>query len=1305
MTEETIFQEALARSDADRARFLDQACSGQPQLRAAVEALLAAHQKPDNLLDNPPGKLAATVVSHPAGAESAATGEHTPNAIGSQDANVPLTSTTDYRRDAVAGAVIGGRYTLQEKIGEGGMGEVWVAKQTEPVKRKVALKLIKTGMDSRAVLQRFEQERQALALMDHPNIAKVLDGGMTPTGQPYFVMELVNGLPLSGFCDELKLSLKERLELFVPICQAVQHAHQKGIVHRDLKPANILVTMIDGKPIPKVIDFGVAKATSGKLTEETMSTGFGAVVGTLEYMSPEQASFGGEDIDTRSDIYSLGVILYELLTGLRPIDAKRLRKAALTEMIRIIQEEEPSKPSTRLSTDESLPSLAAVRQIEPRKLTALLRGELDWVVMKCLEKQRNRRYETANALARDVQRYLSDEAVEARPPSAGYRLKKFVKRNKGQVIAGTLLLLTLLTGLIAVAAVQNAANSRLAASLTRETNANTALATANQELVESRAAVLARYELATDAIKTYYTGVSEDFLLKEERFKDLRDRLLQSAGEFYHKLGGLLSKESDLPSRRALAQANFELAELTGLVGRPDDALAAYRQVLATREAMVAESPDDPDLKFDLGRSLTAVAAGLQARGNLEEAETSFRRAEGLLAELPPEVAQAKVTLAECRSSLGKMLRHSGRFAEALSICGLARAELERLVATPDPPLHAQRDLAATIDLIGQFYRDEGNTTAAETEYRTALKIRQKLVDEVPENNRDADMLKVGLAGSFNLLGNLFGQRGQLKEAEAEYGKALAIYQQLVDTNPAVTLHHALLADGYRQIALLNQQKGQFSEAEILFHKALAIRKQMAVDNSAIAHYRESLAKSHLDLGDLLQLTGKPSEAEAEIREAININQRLADDSPEDTYYKFVLANSHVNLGSLLSQNGQPAKAEIEFRQSLSMLKELVEANPEVIDFRTSLAANHDHLGIRLAERGQLEEAATEMRQSLAIRQKLADDNPEITDSQRNLAISHNNLGRLLFLIDSRSTSGEEQWRRGAKVLERLVADNPEVTNYRSELAAAHNNLGALLMLSGQWVEAETELRRGMVLRQKLVADNPVVTDFRSELAESHGTLGGLLLRTGQIQAAENVYRQAIEIYQQLISDEPTVSEHRNSLGASLTNSADAIRLQGRPAEALEGYEQAITLVEQLIGEDPTTTRYRFDLAFKLRRRGLTRNILGDPAGAAEDARRALELLKNLTPSMPGQEFETACCHAQLAGLAGIEGTNVAAEQRDTEAEQAIRLLPLSVDSGLSSVTEFRTEAALDSLREREDFKKMMVELENRQKPPTSANP
>ncbi len=434
MNEEAIFHAALTKtSRQERAAYLDKACAEKPALRAAVEALLAAHEASGSFLEKPPREPGETVdiaQEAPHSGATGATGEFTPTPQGPGQAGHQPGTTTDYRAVAAAGMVIASRYTLQQKIGEGGMGEVWVAKQTEPVKRKVALKLIKPGMDSRAVLQRFEQERQALAIMDHPSIARVLDGGMTPTGQPFFVMELVNGLPLTRFCDEARLTPNERLELFVPICRAVQHAHQKGIVHRDLKPANVLVTLIDGKPVPKVIDFGVAKATAGKLTDESLSTQFGSIVGTLEYMSPEQAGFAGEDIDTRADIYSLGVILYELLTGLRPIDAKRLQKAALTEMIRMIREEEPSKPSTRLSTDESLPSLAAMRQTEPRRLMAILKGDLDWVVMKCVEKQRNRRYETANALARDVQRFLNGDAVEACPPSALYRLRKFARKHR-----------------------------------------------------------------------------------------------------------------------------------------------------------------------------------------------------------------------------------------------------------------------------------------------------------------------------------------------------------------------------------------------------------------------------------------------------------------------------------------------------------------------------------------------------------------------------------------------------------------------------------------------------------------------------------------------------------------------------------------------------------------------------------------------------------------------------------------------------------------------------------------------------------
>jgi WD40 repeat protein/serine/threonine protein kinase len=408
----SIFLGAVSRpAGPGRDAFLAEACAADPALRREVDGLLAHHEQAGDFL-----------------------------------AGTALTATADAPPAEAAGAVIG-RYKLVERIGEGGMGEVWLAHQTDPVKRPVALKVIKAGMDTKAVLARFEAERQALALMDHPNIAKVLDGGATPGGRPYFVMELVKGTPITKFCDEHRLTPRQRLELFVQICQAVQHAHQKGVIHRDLKPSNVLVAPYDGKPVPKVIDFGVAKAAGVPLTEKTLVTGFGAVVGTPEYMSPEQAELNNQDIDTRSDVYSLGILLYELLTGSTPLTRRRAKEAALFEVLRLVREEEPPRPSTRLSTTDELPSIAASRGLEPKRLTGLIRGELDWIVMKALEKDRARRYETASAFATDVQRYLHDEPVHACPPSTWYRFRKWVRRHPAAVwsavVVSTCVLLSL----------------------------------------------------------------------------------------------------------------------------------------------------------------------------------------------------------------------------------------------------------------------------------------------------------------------------------------------------------------------------------------------------------------------------------------------------------------------------------------------------------------------------------------------------------------------------------------------------------------------------------------------------------------------------------------------------------------------------------------------------------------------------------------------------------------------------------------------------------------------------------------------
>ena len=412
--QDTIFLKARDIADpAERAAYLTQACGNDADLRQRVEAMLRDAAGADEFF-GPEG----TVVS-----------------------SAPITEGP--------GTVIG-RFKLLQKIGEGGMGVVYMAEQREPVIRKVALKIIKLGMDTRQVVARFEAERQALALMDHPNIAKVLDGGATESGRPYFVMELVPGLPITQFCDEANLSTRDRLELFVEVCSAIQHAHQKGIIHRDIKPSNILVTLHGDKPVPKVIDFGVAKATQGRLTEKTLFTQFQQFIGTPAYMSPEQASLSGLDIDTRSDIYALGVLLYELLTGRTPFDGKELLKAGLDEMRRTIREKQPLRPSNRISTlqGEDLTTTARQRRTDPPKLIHLVRGDLDWIVMKALEKDRARRYETANGLAADIKRHINCEPVVARPPSRLYEFQKTVRRHKFGFAATAALITVLAVGVL-----------------------------------------------------------------------------------------------------------------------------------------------------------------------------------------------------------------------------------------------------------------------------------------------------------------------------------------------------------------------------------------------------------------------------------------------------------------------------------------------------------------------------------------------------------------------------------------------------------------------------------------------------------------------------------------------------------------------------------------------------------------------------------------------------------------------------------------------------------------------------------------
>jgi tetratricopeptide (TPR) repeat protein/tRNA A-37 threonylcarbamoyl transferase component Bud32 len=575
-----VFLAALdIATPAERAAYLDAACADDYGLRPFVEALLRAHDQHDYFLDHPPAQLSAA----------------------EWEAATP-------REPEQPGAVVAGRYRLLEPVGEGGMGTVWLAEQTEPVRRRVALKLIKPGLGSKAVVGRFEAERQALALMDHPGIARVLDGGTTEAGRPFFVMEYVQGVPLTQYCAGARLGVIERLQLFVQVCQAVQHAHQKGVIHRDLKPSNILVAVADGVPVPKVIDFGLAKALHEPLTDNPQETAHGVLVGTPLYMSPEQAGFDNPDVDTRADVYALGVVLYELLTGTTPLERDRVKNTPWPEVVRRIREEEPPRPSSRLGAAPP----GAVRELpaEPRRLARQLRGELDWIVLKCLEKDRARRYETANGLARDVQRFLADEVVEARPPGTAYRLRKWLRKYRGPVVAAGLFLLALLGGMAGTAW-----------GLVRTNEALAAEAAQRREAVEQRGAAVEQSKravraeaLATQRLKQ----VSAEHLVLDATFAFLvRDMLgHDKSAEQPFDANFLVLRNNKLTVREVLDRAADGVGKR--FANKPN-VEAAVRLILAETYRMIGE------YELALPHAERAVALQVELHG-AGHAETLFNK-------------------------------------------------------------------------------------------------------------------------------------------------------------------------------------------------------------------------------------------------------------------------------------------------------------------------------------------------------------------------------------------------------------------------------------------------------------------------------------------------------------------------------------------------------------------------------------------------------------------------------------------------------------------------------------------------------
>ncbi|MDJ0939508.1 MAG: serine/threonine-protein kinase [Woeseiaceae bacterium] len=816
-------------------------------------------------------------------------------------------------------------FKILDVLGEGGMAIVYLAEQLEPVKRRVALKILKPGMDSKQIVARFESERQALAVLDHPNIAKVFDGGMTEMGRPYFAMELVKGPPITEYCDSNHLSVEGRLELFLSVCSAVQHAHHKGLIHRDLKPSNLLVAVVDGKPQVKVIDFGIAKATAITLTEETLYTRVGQLVGTPQYMSPEQADFSGLDVDTRADVYSLGVVLYELLVGVVPLDLTAIGEQALRTTLR---EKDVPKPSTRIvQLGDTNTEIAKARSTDVRELRKRLSGDLDWVVMRAIEKDRTRRYETVNALAMECRRFLAHEPVLARPPSAGYLLRRFARRNRVAVLAGSVAMLAVLAGGIAATvgfvqasaaekrAVAEAAKARQIAQFMvdlfevsdpSEARGNSITA---REILD-RGADMIQVELAAQPVVQSALMSTIGSVYTSLGLYEPAQGLLDMAQEQTVSLHGEASVEA--------ARVFYELARLARLRDDSDQAIEYAERSLALRRDLLGPEHDETIDSV----SLLGVVYYFGVR--YEEAENVLREAEQLAI---GKYGEDSAETADIRSTLGSVLHNTAREDEAAEVFRAA-LEVHRNLYGENHPLVASNlnDLALSVG-------DSGDLEQAKVLLEQSLASYTAVY---PDGHPFRWETQAHLAG-------VYGSLGDVARAEQTFKEAIDGLEATVGTDHMLTLR---AKDGYGVMLFSNRR---LSEAEPLLLETVRLHKALLGER----HINTGRAMNNL--AALLFLSGKYEESEQYFRGSLSIRlEELGEDNPD-------VANSRNNLADLLNRLDRHVEAEPLARAAA----ESYATNYAETHWRAAVARNV--LGASLAGQGRLDEAEDLLIPSLEI--------------------------------------------------------------------------------------------------------------------------------------------------------------------------------------------------------------------------------------------------------------------------------------------------------------------------------------------------